>query len=357
MQRLNLVFLGCGEVAAAHSRRLARHRDEVRCFYASREPERAMAFERRFGGGGSFGSYQAALEDGRMDAVLVATPPQLHLELTLAALAHGKDVIVEKPAFLRASDCEIVESARARAGRRVLVAENYCYKPLAFVLRSLLAAGAVGEPRFVQVNACKSQPSAGWRDEPTLAGGGALLEGGVHWIDLVAHLGPRVVAVHGHRPGPAAGPERSMLVVLEYEGGGIGTLSHSWETPSALHGLQLSRIRGTEGSIVFESNGLAVSVWGRTRRLILPGLADLQGYGAMFRDFLAALRGERAPLMTLERARAGLAIVEAAYRGAGSAANQVAERGGEHGTVDRVADWARCRGAHLDLGHVQGQPA
>lgn len=357
MQRLNLVFLGCGEAAAAHSRRLARQREELRCFYASRDPERAMAFERRFGGGGSFGSYQAALEDGRMDAVLVATPPHLHLELTLAALAHGKHVIVEKPAFLRASDCERVERARARAGRRVLVAENYCYKPLALVLRSLLAAGAVGEPRFVQVNACKSQPSAGWRDDAAFAGGGALLEGGIHWIDLVAHLGPKVVAVHGHRPGPATGPERSMLVVLEYEGGAIGTLSHSWETPSPLRGLQLSRIRGTEGSIVFESNGLAVSIWGRARRLIVPGLADLQGYGAMFRDFLAAMRGERAPLMTLERARAGLALVEAAYRGAESRAERVADRGGEHGPVDCFGDRTLGRGAHLDLGHVQGQPA
>ena len=353
MERLNLVFLGCGAVAAAHSRRLARHRDEVRCYYASRDPERAMAFERRFGGGGSFGSYEAALADGRMNAVLVATPPHLHLELTLAALAQGKDVIVEKPAFLRASDCERVERARARAGRRVLVAENYCYKPLVGVLRSLVASGVVGEPRFVQVSACKRQPSAGWRDDPALAGGGALLEGGIHWIDLVAHLGPKVVAVHGHRPGPGTGPERSMLVVLEYEGGAIGTLSHSWETPSPLRGLQLSRIRGTEGSILFESNGLAVSVWGRTRRLIVPGLADLQGYGAMFRDFLAALRGERAPLMTLERACADLALVEAAYRGT----ERGAERGGEHAAVDRAADRARRRGAHLDLGHVQGQPA
>jgi len=345
VRRLNLVFLGCGAITAAHGRTLARRRDEVRCFYASRDRERAMAFERRFGGGGSFGSYEEALADARMDAVFVATPPHLHLELTLAALARGRDVVVEKPAFPRAADCATVERERARSGRQVLVAENYCYKPLARFLRAEIAAGAVGELRFVQVNALKSQRGDGWRGDPALAGGGALLEGGVHWVDLMAHLGPPVVAVRGHRAGKSDGPERSSLVVLDYEGGAVGTLCHSWETPGLLRGVQLSRIRGTEGSIVFESNGAFALVCGRRRRLALPGFRDLTGSDAMFADILAALRGEREPLMTLHRAWEDLAIVEAA------------SGGGSHGTVDRAFHRSSRGGAHRDLGHVQGQPA
>ena len=345
MDRPNLVLLGCGAVTAAHSRRLMAFRDQVRSFYASRDAERAMAFERRFGGSGSFGSYEAALADGRMDVAFVATPPASHLELTLEALRHAKHVIVEKPAFTRAADCDAVRVAQAAAARRVLVAENYCYKPLLRVLREQLAAGVIGEPRFVQVSALKWQRGDGWRGDPRQAGGGALLEGGVHWVDLVAHLGPHVTAVHGYRPGPGPGPERSMLVVVEYADGAVGTLSHSWETPSPLLGLQLSRIRGTEGSIVFESNGLFVAVWGRRRRLILPGLADIAGYRAMFRDFLAALRGEREPLMTLDRAGEDLAFVEAAYRG------------GNHGSLDGLAHRPVLRRTYLHLGDVQGQPA
>lgn len=345
MDRLNLVFLGCGGIAAAHSRRLVAFRDQVRCFYASRDAERAMAFERRFGGAGSFGSYQAALADGRMDVAFVATPPASHLELTLASLRHAKHVIVEKPAFTCAADCDAVRLAQAAARRRVLVAENYCYKPLLRVVREQLAAGVIGEPRYVHVSALKWQRGDGWRADLSQAGGGALLEGGVHWVDLVAHLGPRVAAVHGYRAGPGYGPERSMLVVVEYTGGAIGTLSHSWETPSPLLGLQLSRIRGTEGSIVFESNGLFVAVWGRKRRFILPGLADIAGYRAMFRDFLGVLRGEREPLMTLDRASEDLAFVEAAYRG------------GNHGSLDGATRRTALRCAHLHVGDVQGQPA
>src|SRR5262245_2068737 len=75
---LNLVFLGCGAVTAAHSRRLQQVAPAVRRFYASRDRVKAAEYERRLGGAGSYGSYEAALADGLVDVVVVATPPALH---------------------------------------------------------------------------------------------------------------------------------------------------------------------------------------------------------------------------------------------------------------------------------------
>lgn len=310
--RLNLVFLGCGAITAAHSRTLVRMGAPVRRFYASRSDERAASFERRFRGAGSYGSYEAALADGRIDVALVATPPASHRDLTLRALRSGKHVIVEKPAFLRAADFDAVGEAVRETGRRVLVAENYGYKPLAGVLRDVLAAGDIGEVRFVHLNAVKRQASNGWREDAAETGGGALFEGGIHWIELAAHLGPRVRGARGFRAGNG-GVERSSLVVLDYEGGGVGTLLHSWEISSPLRGLRLSRVYGTAGSIAFESNGLFVAVYGRRKRVLLPGLRDIAGHRAMFRDFFEALRTGREPLMTLARARRATELVESAY--------------------------------------------
>jgi UDP-N-acetylglucosamine 3-dehydrogenase len=311
---LNLALLGCGAIARRHSRTLTRLGAEVRCFYASRDPARAAEFSARLGGAGSFGSYAAALADERIDAVLVTTPPDSHLDLTLAALAQDKDVIVEKPALLRSQDFTLLRAAEVASGRRVLVAENYCYKPLARVLRGILASGALGEIRFLHLDAVKYQPAAGWRADPVAAGGGALFEGGVHWIDLLANIGLRIETVHGFRPGDWRGGERSMLVVAEYEEGAVGTLAHSWEVPSPLRGLRISRIYGTRGSVAFESNGLFVRVSGARPRLLFPGLRDIGGYRAMFRDFLTALRTGSEPLMSLARAQRGLELIEAAYR-------------------------------------------
>lgn len=315
---VGLAFLGCGAVTRAHSGRLRRMAG-VRRYFASRDLAKAQAFDRELGGAGAFGSYEAALADDRVTAVVVATPPSSHLELTLAALAAGKDVVVEKPPFLTSGDVDHVERAAAAAGRLVMVAENYHYKPLATALRGLVTSGALGDVRFVQVNALKRQATPDWRGDPALAGGGALFEGGIHWVNFMANLGLTVAGVRGVRPAARGdrGLERSMLMTFEYAEGAVGTLAHSWEITAPLKGVRLSGIYGTEGTAHFESNGLGLLVRGARRGFSMPGVRDFLGYGAMWRDFVAALRERREPAMTLAHARRDLALVEGAYLSAG----------------------------------------
>lgn len=314
---LDLAFIGCGFATRLHSRTLRKF-PGIRRHYASRSLERARETARRHDGAGHFGSYERALASDEIDAVLIATPPSSHLELTLAALDSGKHVIVEKPPFLSCGDLDIAARTAERTGRRVLVAENYFYKPLAFALRRLLQERVVGDPVFVHLCAVKTQEveEEDWRSDPETAGGGALFEGGIHWIDLAANLGLELTAVRGLRAGPGDGPERSMLVTLEYAEGAVGSLLHSWEIPSLFQGLRWSKIYGTEGSITFESNGLVVLVRGRRTRVLFPGLRDIAGYRAMFEDLVGCLREARDPLYTLEHARHDLRLVEEAHASA-----------------------------------------
>ncbi len=99
-------------------------------------------------------------------------------------------------------------------------------------------------------------------------------------------------------------------MVLEYTEGAVATLAYSWDIPSRLGGARLSRIYGTRGSAVFESNGLFVATTGRGPRVRLPGVRDLLGYRAMFADFLDSLRTGRPPAFTLDRARRDLELLE-----------------------------------------------
>jgi UDP-N-acetylglucosamine 3-dehydrogenase len=314
---LNLAFLGCGFATRLHSRTLASFPEtEVRRFYASRELARAADFNRRFRGSGEFGSYEAVFAQPDIDVVLVATPPASHLALTLRALDSGKHVIVEKPAFLGVEDFEAVRAARQASGRRVLVAENYFYKPLAERLREIIRSGTIGAPLIVSVNALKQQRKQDWRDDARQAGGGALFEGGIHWVNFMANLGLAVERARGFQPKPAREPERTMVVVFEYASGAVGTLFHSWEAPSPLRGLRLSRIYGTEGAVAFESNGLALFVHGRKTRFTIPRPRDLLGYRAMFQDHLRALRTGAEPRMTLDLAQRDLELLEETYRSA-----------------------------------------
>ena len=308
---IGMAFLGCGNATRMHSKTLARR--PVRRFYASRTGERAAEYNRKFAGAGSYGSYEEAIADPHIGAVLIATPPDTHLELALAALRAGKHAIIEKPPLLRSGDFARVREAATGGGVQAFVAENYFYKPLLGRLRELLTEDAIGEPLFVSFNALKTQRVSGWRNDAGAAGGGALYEGGIHWVSFAASLGLPQLTVHGLRPCPDGHPERSMMLALRYEGGPVGSLYYSWEVPSLFRGLRISRIWGREGSITFESNGIFVLVRGRQKRVLFPGLRDIAGYGAMFDDFLRSMRDDDKPAYDLDLAERDLRLVEQAY--------------------------------------------
>ena len=286
----------------------------VERYYASRSADRAREINDKFKGAGSFAGYDAALSAPQIDAVIIALPPSLHLEWTIKALGAGKHVVLEKPPLLKSADFATVAAAAGRANRQVLVAENYFYKPLTSMLRDTIGRGDFGELRFLQLNALKRQATAGnWRDDQSLTGGGALFEGGIHWISLLASLGLPVRRVHAARPGSASGLERNIAVTLEYVDGPVATLTYSWDVGGLVNGIRWSRCYGTEGTLRFETNGLFGVQTGRRKRLVVPGLRDLLGYRAMWADFLSAMEANRPPTYSLALAERDLRLVEAAY--------------------------------------------
>lgn len=317
---LRIAFLGCGFITAVHSRHLAALRSEILCSYASRDAAKADDYCRRYGGVGKYSDYIAAIADPHVDAVAIAVPPRFHLDLALRALAAGKHVLVEKPAFPTLNDYQAVADARDRARKIVLVGENDHYKPLAVTLRKLLADGAIGDMVFAHFTtiARKFKTADDWRNDESMAGGDAFFEEGIHWLHIANSLGPRISSAHGYRPAPSReGPDRrvkSMMIAFEYDNGAVGSLFYSREIPSLFRGLRLSKLFGRSGIITFESNGLFVLARGAGwPRLIFPGFRDIRGYRAMYRDFARAIREHRAPGMSLERAMEDQKLMEEIY--------------------------------------------
>ena len=317
---LRLAFLGCGFITRVHSRHLHSLRPDVAIAYASRDAARAEEYRTRFSGFASFGDYASAIADPRVDAVVIAVPPRFHLELALAALAAGKHVLVEKPAFPRLEDYKTVAAARDAAGRVVLVGENDHYKPLAVRLRKLIADGAIGEMVFAHFAtiARRLKTADDWRNDESMAGGDAFFEEGIHWLHIAGSLGPAITSIQGYRPSVTRdGPDRrakSMLVAFRYDNGAVGALYYSREVPSLFRGLRLSKLYGRDGIISFESNGLALLARGRgLPRLIFPGFVDLRGYKAMYRDFRRSIEGGGTPQMSLERAMADQRLMDQVY--------------------------------------------
>jgi predicted dehydrogenase len=318
--RLRIAFLGCGFITRVHSRQLKALRADVHCSYASRDAARAASYCREFQGTCSYADYHAAIDDPRVAAVVIAVPPRFHRDLALQALAAGKHVLVEKPAFPQIQDYEAVIDARNRASRVVLVGENDHYKPLATRLRQLLADDVIGEMVFGQFTtiAKRLKKADDWRNDESMAGGDAFFEEGIHWLHLANSLGPAITTIRGYRPSASTeGPDRrvkSMMVAFEYDNGAVGSLYYSREVPSLFKGLRLSKLLGRKGVITFESNGVAILArGGGIPRVILPGFRDIRGYQAMYRDFVSAIRQGRQPEMSVERAMADHNLINRVY--------------------------------------------
>ncbi len=306
---LRIAFLGCGFITRVHSRQLRALGRDVTCSYASRDKVKAEVFRSEYHGVKSYGDYRAAIDDPDVDAVVIAVPPSLHLDLALQALDAGKHVLVEKPAFVRMADYQTVVTARDRAKRVVIVGENDHYKPLAVCLRTLLANDDIGEMVFAQFTTiAKRLKTAGdWRNDEVMAGGDAFFEEGIHWLHLASSLGPTITSIDGFRPTPSReGPDRrakSMMVAFHYDNGAVGSLYYSREIPSLFRGLRISKLFGRKGVITFESNGVFVVLHrAGSPKLLFPGFRDIRGYQAMYRDFAKAIHHGTAPAMSLERA-------------------------------------------------------
>jgi predicted dehydrogenase len=271
-----------------------------------------------------FGDLDDLLSHPEIEVVDIATHPDVRPALVRQALAAGKHVLVEKPAFLRLSDYRAVIEARDRAGRVVLVGENDHYKPLAVSLRRLLAEDAIGEMVFAHFTtiAKRLKSADDWRNDDAMAGGDAFFEEGIHWLHIAGSLGPKITAIQGFRPSPPRngrqnGSDRrlkSMMVAFQYDNGAVGSLYYSREIPSLLRGLRLSKIFGRKGIISFESNGALIVVRGTgLPKLIVPGFADIRGYKAMYRDFARAIREGRQPEMSVERASEDHLLMDQVY--------------------------------------------
>ena len=237
-------------------------------------------------------------------------PPRFHLDLTLQALAAGKHVLVEKPAYLRMEDYRTALEARNKARRVVLVGENDHYKPLAVCLRRLLAEGVIGEMVFAQFTtiAKKLKTADDWRNDEAMAGGDAFFEEGIHWLHLAGSLGPddhddsRISAIGV--AGRTRYARKSMMVAFRYDNDAVGSLYYSREIPSLLRGLTIVEAVRPQGHHHLRIQRALRRQVGKQgfRRLMFPGFRDIRGYQAMYRDFVGSVREGRAPEMSLERA-------------------------------------------------------
>lgn len=184
--------------------------------------------------------------------VIVNGPNHVHAEQTLAAVAAGKPVLVQKPMARNAAEAEsMVEAARAANVRLgVTMVELGC--PVNVEIRRMLRAGALGEPVMIEGTIAHSNyrrsppPTGNWRLDPEKVGGGAFAQLAIHRVSLASWILDQAVTEVGAMATRQHTPfeEETSVAVARFAGGVMATFTASWAADASRFS-----IVGTEGSV------------------------------------------------------------------------------------------------------------
>jgi predicted dehydrogenase len=308
-----LVIVGCGWIARRHA--TAARRLGMPVIFASRDAARAGAYAREFGGVAAYGDYAEALADSRARGAIICTPHDRHVADVLAAVAARRHVLVEKPIARTLDEADRIVAAAAAGGRVLMVAENFHFMPAFRWVRRLVEDGALGALRELHLVARGLRRHVGWRCAPE-AGGGALIDGGIHYAHNLRWWGGEVRRVFALRPPQTldtmAG-EDAVDVLAELESGAVGLVANSLAAPG-IPRFQWSTVTGTRGTCFADNRGRLVIVRGEGGLRVRLFRRDTRGHEAMLTAFDHAMTTGQASEMDGAAGRRDLAVVLAAYR-------------------------------------------
>jgi len=178
--------------------------------------------------------YEELLRREDVDAVIISTPPDSHEEIAVAALEAGKHVLCEKPLAPNPYACRRMLAAAEKANRTL--ATGFCqrYFPAIQFVKETVAKGRIGEISYVRAftgNAGFAEFSEPWVHNKEVVGGGALMDNGIHIIDLVRYMLGEITEVYGTASANVwkfEGSEDNGFAMLHTANGKVAQLQVSW---------------------------------------------------------------------------------------------------------------------------------
>src|SRR4051812_15518562 len=334
-----VALVGAGVIGKHHGSVISQLTDRLELVaVADTDIERAerLAAER---GGTPFASLTDALAGADVDIVVVCTPTGRHGEVAIEALAAGKHVIVEKPAEVTVAKTDEIIEAQQKAGTLVTVISQHRFDPATEVTLAAVERGELGRltSGIASIDWWRGQSyydSGGWRGTWELDGGGALMNQGVHTVDLlVAALGRpvEVFAYTGTLAHERIEVEDVAVGVVRFESGALGVL-HA--TTAAYPGLSARlQVHGDRGSAVIDNDQLAFfqvtapgtapeeRSMGTTSERAVPTAGSDPGqlsdaHRLQYLNFLGALDGTDRLRVDLETNRQSIAVITGVYESA-----------------------------------------
>jgi predicted dehydrogenase len=272
----------------------------------------------------TYADYNDLLADPEVEAVSVALPNFLHAPATLAALAAGKHVLCEKPPSVTLAEARAMAEAAEQNGRLLVYALQRRFNPASEMLRARLAEGTLGEiyhARAVWTRTWGVPRGVGsWFTDPARAGGGALIDIGIHVLDLAwFQMGcPTPISVSGQvfNKYPAlTQTDDSAFALVRFADGRSLHVEASWVLAQEADQMGV-HLYGSAGGARMDDNSLDLYTVNEQSRIrvsfTLPG--GQAAFTAQAANFVRAVRGEESPRTPAEHGTQLMAMLEGIYR-------------------------------------------
>ena len=188
---MKIAVIGCGTIANAQHipAYMKNEKTEIK-YFCDIIPERAEKAVKDYGCGTAVTDYREVLADSEIEAVSVCTPNKMHSEITVAALKSGKNVLCEKPAARELSEALEMQRAQHESGKVLNIGVVNRFNTNVNKIKELIDSGRLGEVYgvYISFRSHRSIPGLGGAFTTNeIAGGGVLIDWGVHFLDIVMY--------------------------------------------------------------------------------------------------------------------------------------------------------------------------
>lgn len=316
--KISLCIMGCGDYAKTVLNDISDMTDLFEFYFASRDRAKAERYCTQYAGAGYYGSYEEAAADPKIDAMYFFTPHNVHLENARLAAESSKHILMEKPVARNMEEARQLIRVASDARVRLMVAENYRFLPSVERAKDMIDAGDIGRLRQIQIDAEEFREPTEWRTDAALTGGGAFIDGGIHYVDVMMALGGYPSSVYAVKPPQVhrqSQGEDGIALIARLPNGVVGLLNFSRATQLE-RPIDEIKVTGSGGTLVFHTKGTEIAVHTNTARRVVAIPEARRGVRPMLREFHSSISENREPSTSGTEAMKALAIVLAAYRSA-----------------------------------------
>lgn len=327
-------IIGLGMIALKHAQAIASVPGAKLVAVLSSDAKKAAEFAAQYGGT-PYTNLETFLADPALQVVNICVPSGEHARYGIPVAQAGKHIMVEKPLEITLENADRLIAACHEAGVKLAVISQRRFEPDIQRLRQALDSGLFGPliSADVFIKWYRTQEyydSADWRGTYRLDGGGALMNQGVHYVDVLQWLAGPVKSIRALTRTAAHNIEVEdlALALLTFENGAVGLLEASTAHYPGL--LERLEITGRNGTAVLEAGKFKVWEFKEPSGETVdttddtpgesgarhPGDITSRGHAFQIADMVAALREGRDPAITGEDGRKPLQIIQAIYQSA-----------------------------------------